>query len=235
MTDMRSSILPRSDQQNFEDFLSGPKTITITAVKGTGNGDQPIAVYFDGDDGRPLKPCKTVRRIMVSLWGYEGSAYVGRSMTLYGDPKVMFGGIAVGGIRVSHMSHIEKETTLALASTKGKRGMHVIKPLRNSQEAPKQQQATQTAQTPTKPLSERLTSFKAYLLARPDSTAMQTAYASKAAKDLFAEVDKADPDVIGTNLPDLDRWVQDQISERQADEKAKTETPTAPADEPDFT
>jgi hypothetical protein len=64
-------------------------------------------------------PCKTVRRIMVGAWGKDTEQYVGRSMTLYRDPTVSFGGMVVGGIRVSHMSHIDSEKTLALQVTRG--------------------------------------------------------------------------------------------------------------------
>jgi hypothetical protein len=50
-------------------------------------------------------------------------------MTLYRDPAVRFGGMDVGGIRVSHLSHIDKPMTLVLAVSKGKRAPYVVKPL----------------------------------------------------------------------------------------------------------
>jgi hypothetical protein len=86
-------------------------------------------VHFDGDDGRPFKPCKSMRRVMVAAWGREAAQYVGRSMTLYRDPKVAFGGMEVGGIRISHMSHIEKRLDLALTVTKAKRAPYRVEPL----------------------------------------------------------------------------------------------------------
>jgi hypothetical protein len=63
-----------------------------------------------------------VRRILVGVWGKDASKYVGRSMTIYRDPTVAFGGLQVGGIRVSHMSHIDAEKTVALQVTRGTEG-----------------------------------------------------------------------------------------------------------------
>jgi len=127
--DMTAFIEAKSDQLNADDLLTGPRTITITRVS-QGSAEQPVNVNFDGDDGKPFRPCKTVRRIMVAAWGPDAKNYVGRSMTIYRDPKVKFGGMEVGGIRVSHMSHIDEGKTLALMATKGKRIAYKIEPLR---------------------------------------------------------------------------------------------------------
>lgn len=132
--DMGAFVAPKSAQLTAEDLLTGPRTIRITRVVGTGNGDQPVAVYFEGDDNKPFLPCKTVRRLLVAAWGREATQYAGRSMTIYRDPKVVFGGLEVGGIRVSHMSHIEKRLDLALMATKGKRAPYRVEPLK--QEGP---------------------------------------------------------------------------------------------------
>ena len=127
---MGAFVAPRSDQMNADDLMSGPRTVRITKVSGTGNGDQPVAVHFEGDEGRPFKPCKSMRRVMVAAWGREAAQYVGRSMTLYRDPKVAFGGMEVGGIRISHMSHIEKRLDLALTVTKAKRAPYRVEVLK---------------------------------------------------------------------------------------------------------
>lgn len=127
--DMTAFIEAKSDQINADDLISGPRTITITRVS-QGSAEQPVNVSFEGDDGKPFRPCKTVRRIMVAVWGPDAKDYVGRSMTLYRDPKVKFGGMEVGGIRVSHMSHIDDARTLALMATKGKRIPYKVLPLR---------------------------------------------------------------------------------------------------------
>lgn len=128
--DMSAFVVPKSDQMNADDLISGPMTVTITKVSGTGNADQPVAVYFEGDNGKPFKPCKSMRRVMIAAWGADANQYPGRAMTLYRDPKVAFGGMEVGGIRISHMSHMERDLALALTVTKAKRAPFVVKVLK---------------------------------------------------------------------------------------------------------
>ena len=132
--DMSKFIAARSDQLNADDLLGGPRTITVTQVRGTDAADQPVAVHYEGDQGKPFKPCKTMRRAMVACWGKDAQQYVGRSMTLYCDPEVQFGGMKVGGIRISHMSHIEGEKKLALTQTRGKKGLVTVRPLQAQQQ-----------------------------------------------------------------------------------------------------
>lgn len=129
MTDISSTTAPKSDQLNFDDFIGDkPITIKITKVSLVA-GDQPVILNYEGDNGHPYKPGKSMRRVLVHVWGKDGSAYVGRSLTLYGDAKVVFGGMAVGGIRISHMSHIDAAVTMMLTTTRSKRAPFIVKPL----------------------------------------------------------------------------------------------------------
>lgn len=128
--DMRPTITPKSDQLNADDLIAGPRTVTITAVKAApGNAEQPVAVSFVGDDGKPYMPCKSMRRVMVAVWGADASQYVGRSMTLFRDPKVTWGGMEVGGIRISHMTDMEGPVVLALTATQKARKPYKVLPL----------------------------------------------------------------------------------------------------------
>jgi hypothetical protein len=121
------SIVPKSDQLNAEDLLSGPITITVTDVK-QGTAEQPIAILIDG--GRqPYKPCKTMRKVLVYCWSDQAANWIGKRMTLYADPDVMWAGVKVGGIRISHLSGIESQVMLMLSETKGKRKPITVKPL----------------------------------------------------------------------------------------------------------
>jgi hypothetical protein len=130
MTDLAKTIIPKSDQLNADDLLTGPITITITGVRGCDEADQPVAINFEGDGGKPYKPCKSMRRVLVHCWGADGKTYAGRRATLYRDEGVQFGGIKVGGIRISHLSHIDREIEMALTVTKARRAPYRIKPLR---------------------------------------------------------------------------------------------------------
>jgi len=128
MIDLRGTIKPKSDQLNADDLIGGPITIRITGVM-VGEGEQPVSISFDGDGGKPFKPGKSMRRVLVNLWGPDGAAYIGRSLTIYRDEQVVFGGVEVGGIRISHMSHLQRETTMALTATKAKRKPFTVRPL----------------------------------------------------------------------------------------------------------
>lgn len=129
MNDMLETIHPKSDQLNADDLIGGTMTITVTKVNLTLGKDQPVAISFEGDNGKPYMPGKSMRRVLVMLWGPDANAYVGRSMTLYRDEKVLFGGLAVGGIRISAMSHIDGKHTLMLTATRAQRKPFVVEPL----------------------------------------------------------------------------------------------------------
>ena len=132
MVDMARFVEAKSDQLNADDLIGAPRTITVTRVTGN-DGDQPVSIHYDGDNGKPFKPCKTIRRILLAVWGRNAAEYVGRSMTLYRDDGVTFGGLNVGGIRISHMSHIDKETMVVVMKSKGKKAGVKILPLQMEQ------------------------------------------------------------------------------------------------------
>lgn len=128
--DISQTVAPKSNQLNFDDFLAGEsKTIKITDVSKASTAEQPIAIHYEGDNGKPYMPSKGMRRVLLFVWGKEGNSYIGKSLTLYGDPKVKFGGQAVGGIRISHMSDIDKPITLALTESKANKKPFTVQPL----------------------------------------------------------------------------------------------------------
>lgn len=119
--DMKKTIEPKSDQLNADDLIGGAKTIRIRDVKATDSETQPVSIFFDGDNNKPYKPSKGMRRVLVALWGADAKTYIGRYLTLYRDDKVKFGGIEVGGIRISHASHITEPTRVLETVSRGKR------------------------------------------------------------------------------------------------------------------
>lgn len=136
MNDMLAVIVPKSDQINADSLLGAPITITITDVTIRPGTEQPVSIHFEGDNGKPYKCCKSMARVLVHCWGADANQYKGRSLTLYCDPKVKWGGLAVGGIRISHMSHITASVTMALTETKGSKKPFTVKPI--IKDAPKQ-------------------------------------------------------------------------------------------------
>ena len=127
--DLRPTIIPKSDQLNAEQLLGGPMTVTVTEVRLGSGEEQPVVVHYAGEDGRPYKPCKTCRKILIHAWGADGHQWAGRSLTLYNDPDVKFGGEDVGGIRISHMTDLERDVKVSLTSTRGKKAKYEIKRL----------------------------------------------------------------------------------------------------------
>jgi hypothetical protein len=126
--DITETLAPKSDQQNYDDYISGAKTLTITEARVVG-GEQPVELHLAEFPGRPYKPGKSMRRVIAKAWGSESSAYTGRRLTLYGDPDISFGGKKVGGIRISHMSHIDSAFTMPLTVTRGKKAGFTVQPL----------------------------------------------------------------------------------------------------------
>lgn len=129
MSDMSKTIEPNSDQLNADDLLTGPRTITITDVKVREGSDQPVSVFYESDNGKPYKPGKSMRRLMIGVWGTDSQRYVGQSLTLFCDPTVTWGNQAVGGIRISHMSGITKSFSIMLTVTRGRKSEYVVQPL----------------------------------------------------------------------------------------------------------
>lgn len=162
IANLRDTIVAKSDQLNADDLLGGNKTITVTAVKRSASPDQPVAVHFQGDDGKPYKPCKSMRKVLIFAWGENGADWIGRSMTLFNDPEVKFGGIKVGGIRISHLSHIERDIAISLTATKGKKAPITIKKLAAAKREapPAKQEESKHAMT-----KEEINTIKRFLMA----------------------------------------------------------------------
>lgn len=128
VSDLRHTIVPKSDQLNADQLLGGPMTLTVTGVKLV-DGEQPVVISYENDNGRPYKPCKTMRKVLIYAWGQDGRQWVGRAMTLYNDATVKVGGTDVGGIRISHLSDIPKDVRVSLTATKGKKALYEIRSL----------------------------------------------------------------------------------------------------------
>lgn len=128
LLDMAKTIEPNSEQINADDLISGPRTVTITGVKG-GTVEQPVFIELAEFPGRTFRPAKTVRKLILAGWGDDAKKYVGRRLTIFNDPTVKWAGKEVGGIRISHMSDISSAVRVNLMVTRGKREPFVVEPL----------------------------------------------------------------------------------------------------------
>jgi hypothetical protein len=77
-----------------------------------------------------------MRRVLVAAWGADASQYVGRRVTLFRDPEVAYGGIKVGGVRISHLSNLDGPLSIALTVTRQKRAPYKVQPLTTPAPAP---------------------------------------------------------------------------------------------------
>ena len=124
------TIQPKSDQLNADDLIGGSKTIKITQIKVYDREIQPVEISYEGDEGKPYKPSLGMRRVLVQLWEKDEQVYIGRSLTLYRNDSVKFGGYEVGGIRISNASDIKEPTRVLETVAKGKRQPITINPLK---------------------------------------------------------------------------------------------------------
>lgn len=192
--DMSRFVEAKSDQLNADDLIGAPRTITVRKVTGN-DGDQPVSIFYEGDNNKPFKPCKTMRRVLLGVWGRNAADYVGRSMTLYRDDAVTFGGLNVGGIRISHMSHIDKKMVVVVMKTKGKKAGIEINPLvaEVRQMQPQNGRISISANSP----GEWVEKFVAHVTAAADAdvlnalVASQSGWLDKLPADLRTKADDA--------------------------------------------
>ena len=133
---LRDTVIPKSDQLNYDDVATRPLTVLVTGLK-AGSAEQPVIVEIESATGeklRDFRPCKSMRRVMIAAWGDKGKDWIGQSMTLYGDPSVKFGGVEVGGIRISHATGITAPLSVKLTTTRGKRADFVVQQLKQTEE-----------------------------------------------------------------------------------------------------
>lgn len=133
---MKITAEPRSDQLNADDLIGSPRTVTIAGVK-PGSAEQKYDIVLEGEQ-RVWRPPLTILRLLMAAWGDEADVWKGRRVTLYRDPTVTFGPDSVGGIRVSHMSHLPdgKPFTARVTVKRGRRAPITVQPLDDEPSAP---------------------------------------------------------------------------------------------------
>ena len=164
MTDLLPTIEPKSDRLNA-DSLVGPRTIRVTKVMLSGEAEQPVSLSFEGDGGKPWYPCKSMRRCLVHCWGGDGNLYAGRSITIFRDPNVRFGGVAVGGIRISHLSHIDRPITMALTESRAHRKPYTVQPLAASSPGGERPAGGPDSSPPAEPAFDEIAVYRELFIA----------------------------------------------------------------------
>lgn len=126
MTNVSFALEAKSDQLNAMDIMGCDRIIKIRAVN-VSKGEQPISIFFEGDNNKPWKPSKGMNRILAGAWGLESSDWVGKYACLYFEPSVMYAGKEVGGIRIRSISDINpKGLQFSLSINRQKREPYIL-------------------------------------------------------------------------------------------------------------
>ena len=122
MPDISQAMQAKSDQLNALDIVGSPLTIRVRDVDYNPDRDQPVWIYFDGDNNRPWKPSKGMIRIIGGAWGKMTEQWIGKYALLQFEPSVTWAGKEVGGIWATAFSDIpEKGMNFSLALNRQKR------------------------------------------------------------------------------------------------------------------
>lgn len=132
MPDITDTLKADSTQLNAIDFPPGTsRTYTVESVRVVPSAkDRPVNIRLAEDpDGREFRPSKGMRRILAACWGPDSDTWVGRRFTVYADPSVRYAGKSIGGLKVSHVSHIDVAKKLPLRESESVTTIHTVQPL----------------------------------------------------------------------------------------------------------
>jgi hypothetical protein len=120
--DISDALAPNSDQLDAIELVT-PRTFTIAAGGRLSVRDgKTVAEIALENFPRVWRPSKGMLDVLARCWGSDAKQWVGRRVTLYNDPDVMFGKDRVGGVRVSHLSHIDGAQTVDIRASGRGRG-----------------------------------------------------------------------------------------------------------------
>jgi len=136
--DITDALAPTSDQLDAVELVN-PRTFTIDTGSSLGKRDgKTVAEIRLADFPRVWRPSKGMLDVLAACWGTDAKQWVGHRVTVYNDPEVMFGRDKVGGIRISHLSHIDKARSVTIrASGAGRKQSWHVEPLTESPAKPK--------------------------------------------------------------------------------------------------
>ena len=117
--DITDALAPTSDQLDAVELVN-PRTFTIDTGSALGQRDGKVVAEIRlVDFPRVWRPSKGMLDVLGACWGTDGKQWVGRRVTVYNDPDVMFGRDKVGGVRISHLSHIDGPRVVRIRATGG--------------------------------------------------------------------------------------------------------------------
>ena len=130
---IREFVKIKSDRLNFEDFIMGSQEFTISKLgRKVDQGNVRLLMIFEGRESTPYWVPKGMVKCLSNPEGWgesEFSEWIGRKVRLFGEPTVVYAGKELGGIRISHISHIAAPYSTKITERRGVRIDYVISPL----------------------------------------------------------------------------------------------------------
>jgi hypothetical protein len=130
---IREFVKIKSDRLNFEDFIMGSQDFTIAKLgRKVDQGNVRLLMIFEGREATPYWVPKGMVKCLSNPEGWgesEFSEWIGRKVRLFGEPTVVYAGKELGGIRISHISHITAPYSTKITERRGVRIDYVISPL----------------------------------------------------------------------------------------------------------
>tara|TARA_R110000850_G_C9742296_1_gene444496 strand:+ start:65 stop:676 length:612 start_codon:yes stop_codon:yes gene_type:complete len=134
INDLSDTIEAQSDRINAADLMGADKVIVINeVVRYSESGTNKFYLNYVGHNGRAYKPSLGMRRIIMTLWGKDGTQYIGRSIKIFRDPTVIYAGKAAGGVVISAMTDIKAKATVVIPISKTKSVTYIIDRLEPTQ------------------------------------------------------------------------------------------------------
>ena len=116
MNDIAPTLVGDSNVLSKADLMDGPQTFTVARVDiNLSDKKRPTAIHLVESPGKPFKPNLGMRKLIAKGWGKSSKEYVGRRLTLFHNPDVLWQGKREGGVEVCAMSHIEAPFTIQVA------------------------------------------------------------------------------------------------------------------------
>lgn len=129
--DITQALAPASDQIDAVELVE-PRTFTIDTGSRLGKRDgKTVAEIRLVEVDRVWRPSKGMLDVLAACWGTKADQWVGRRVTVYNDPDVMFGKDRVGGVRISHLSGIDaaRDVQIRGAGATGRKKSWHVEPL----------------------------------------------------------------------------------------------------------
>jgi hypothetical protein len=160
--DITEALAPTSDQLDAVELVN-PRTFTIDTGSSLGKREgKTVAEIRLVDFDRVWRPSKGMLDVLAACWGTDAKQWVGRRVTVYNDPDVMFGRDRVGGVRISHLSHIDKARAVTIrASGAGRKQVWRVEPMPDAVEP---RRTAALASPPTEPLRSEAQSKRLFAM-----------------------------------------------------------------------